>query len=36
MTQLFKALADLPVDLGLVHSTHVTAHNHPELQVQGI
>lgn len=36
MTQLFKALADLAGDLGLVHTTHVTAYNHSEVQVQGI
>lgn len=36
MTQLFRALTDLAGDLGLVHTTHVTAHNHAELQVQGV
>ncbi|KAM7323429.1 hypothetical protein ACRRTK_017535 [Alexandromys fortis] len=34
MTQLFRALAALPEDLGLTPSTHMAAHNRLHLQLQ--
>lgn len=36
LVQQFRALLDLAEDLRSVCSTHVVAHNHPQLQFQGV
>jgi hypothetical protein len=36
MVQPLRALADIPEDLGLIANTHMVAHNHLQLQSQGI